>query len=124
MFTASVRIHHRWTSSYCEIVLRAWEIPESKLECKIRGIVAVKTLLGVEYNTNHLKALCGSGLAVARRKLGISVGLVVEVDSVKGIICDGDEQGVCLACAFAIAESLQKSSAEIATIVGEWEIYE
>lgn len=91
------------------VTLDAVELPVARLSCQLTGDSVVITHGGEAYSRGAVQVLCFSGLALARRALGLANGVDVHVSSVCGVVDKTDEIGICHAVAVVIARSLQKA---------------
>ena len=106
------------------ILLDAVELSELKLNCEINSVPDVKNFNGDPFSVDLIRILCGSGLAFARRKLGLSRGLSVTVSEVHGTLEKANEVGVSHATAIAVARALNRDPSPLADSLGNWQLLE
>ncbi|HEV3142899.1 MAG TPA: hypothetical protein VGZ47_03335 [Gemmataceae bacterium] len=122
MATAAATIQKRLPAGLCSVTLEAQETPERKLDCRISGEIVVRTPNGNAVSPEQLQVLCGSGLALARRKLKLKAGLSAIISSISGVLAPDDETGVCIATAVAVAKALGKPDLLLQQSLNGWEI--
>jgi hypothetical protein len=118
--TATVVVHS--TNGRVAVTLDAVELPVARLSCELTGDPAVVTHCGEAYSRGAVQVLCFSGVALARRALGLANGVDVHVSSMCGVLDKTEEVGVCYAVAVAIARSLQKADRCLLEIDSGWHV--
>lgn len=101
-----VTVEHVDGAAYCRVILKAQELAEFKLGVGDVSHHQIKTPDGSPYDAELVKILCGSGLASARRNLGLKAGLKIRIETIAGELPKELETGVCIAVAVAIAKQL------------------
>lgn len=109
-------------SDFCVAELRAVALPDNRLVIDITGEVSVFDENGEQFTEDRIKALVGSGLAWARRVVGLEAGLSIDVCQLTGRLQNGRELGVTYAVAVAIAESLNAKDADLRIEADNWRV--
>lgn len=119
--TTEATVKHVDGSAYCHVILKAQELAELKLGVGDVSHHHIKTPEGDLYSDGLVKVLCGSGLASARRYLGLKAGLKIQIDTIAGELPKEFETGICVAVAVAIAKQLGKSEAIPSILQSAWQ---
>jgi hypothetical protein len=118
--SSAVTVEHVDKSVYCSVVLKAQELSEFKLGVGDVSHHQIKTPNGDLYSDGLVKILCGSGLASARRSLGLKAGLKIQMDTIAGNVPKELETGICVAVAVAIAKQLSRYDAIANILQADW----
>jgi hypothetical protein len=120
----SATIFRPQIQSTWHVRLTCQELPELRLACTIHDGIRVdaKDLQFVPIAT--LKSLCGSGMAMARRKLSLFAGLAIQVSEIAGQWDLENQVGLCYATFLAISLGLGRDTPETRQLIEDWQIVE
>lgn len=118
----TVSLSHKSLESRCSVTLSATELSERKLDFEVTTSADLQNGSGEQYEYGTIRYFCGEGLSHARRRLGLTGGVSVEIRELSGTIRAGAEVGISLAIAIAIAKSLEKDDIQsLLEDQNEWE---